>query len=147
MTLKDLLYTICNDGEERYGTILNTDHESFPKEFRHRSIYYAELYIDIVQKGAEDELFNRQVKSISLQPRTDILLSELEEKGLTSDNIFEKYPLCFNNYEGFCIEVEDLIPIGITEDDEGHVEVVHYPNKKIYHFAAVIKVVLEDEVC
>lgn len=145
MTLKDLLYTICNNGEESYGTILNTDDESFPEEFRHKGICFSEFYLKIVRSEVEDELFNRRVKSISLQPQTHIIRSEFEGKYDSVDDIFKDYPIRYNTSEGFLIEADDNILVGYANGNDGKGEPIYYNTKNIYHFAAVLKIILETE--
>ena len=144
MTLKDLLFSFCNDGEESYGTILDTDDESFPKEYRHRSIYYAELFYHI-RKANDDSFLNRKVKSISFQPqRHTIPSSKLEEKGITTENIFDVYPIRYNMTTGFLIEDSDPV-FRVIDDGNRNIERVVVPNKVVYHLAPVLKIILEKE--
>ena len=135
MTLKELIFSICNDGEETYGTLLDTTDESFPEKYRFKGIHFAGLFREAKRSGEEeaDRLLNRVVKSISLQPQVHTIPSRLADKGITEKDIFEKYPLRYNNVSGFCIEVTEKIPFSIREYTD------------VYYFAAVIKIVLEKE--
>ena len=135
MTLKELIFSICNDGEETYGTLLDTTDESFPEKYRFKGIHFAGLFREAKRSGEEeaDRLLNRVVKSISLQPQVHTIPLRLADKGITEKDIFEKYPLRYNNVSGFCIEVTEEIPFSIHKYTD------------VYHFAAVIKIVLEKE--
>lgn len=148
MTLKELIFSICNDGEETYGTLLDTTDESFPEKYRFKGIHFAGLFREAKRSGEEeaDRLLNRVVKSISLQPQVHTIPSRLANKGITEKDIFEKYPLRYNNVSGFCIEVTEEIPFNFVVDrDYNNPESSIHKYTNVYHFAAVIKIVLEKE--
>lgn len=130
MTLKDLLFTCCSNNEEcKYATALDTMDNSFPKEYRHPAITYAELFVEL-RKNNKDDLLERRVKSISLQPKLDLIYLDQDLKTLkidTEEKILDS--MRYNTKEGFNIEV-------VYDEDR---------SRRIY-FSTVIKVVLEDEV-
>ena len=130
MTLKDLLFTCCSNNEEcKYATVLDTMDSSFPKEYRHHAITYAELFVEL-RRNNKDDLLERSVKSISLQPKLDLTYIDQDLKMLkidTEEKILES--MRYNTKEGFNIEV-------VYDEDR---------SRRIY-FSTAIKVVLEDEV-
>lgn len=85
MTLKELLFTLCNDNEDSSKTILDTNNDSFPEEYRMKKIHYAELFTVIARK--DYSFLDKKIKSLSLQsvyPDNDIVLRTLD---FTKNNI------------------------------------------------------------
>ena len=85
MTLKELLFTLCSDNEDSSKTILNTDNDSFPEEYRMRKVHYAELFTIIARKNYN--FLDKKIKSLSLQPvypDNDVVLRTLD---FTKNNI------------------------------------------------------------
>lgn len=62
LSLRDFLFT-C----EGTFSFLNTNNETFPEKYRRNLIHYAELY-RILIKNDQNELLERNIKSISLVP-------------------------------------------------------------------------------
>lgn len=108
ITLVQLLFTLCPDDKHKdNGTVygfINTDNDTFPKEFRHYCITPASLFADIFEKqGRESPLLETKVDNVAFKVHPFPNDNDIE-------NIYNgTQHVCFNMQYGYYIE-NGIIP-------------------------------------